>query len=110
MQVTVNDVLNWVGSDNFHPNEFASIIMDLVNGDYKPHICKNEILMLKDEEEPTTTEIKLSWHADDVLSRDSTLTAEQVGQVLDNLKNNHDATIGVNWEVIDMAIDIVKEE
>ena len=57
-----------------------------------------------------TTEISITWHAEDVLNQDDTLTPEQVGMVLDRIKNNHDANIGVNWDVIDYWIDRVKGE
>lgn len=52
-----------------------------------------------------TTQISLVWHAEDVLSLEPHLTPEQVGEVLDLVENTHDATIGVNWDVISVAID-----
>lgn len=53
--------------------------------------------------------IEISWHIDDVKHQDETLTDEQALEVLHLIKNNHDATIGVNWEVIDAAISIIKD-
>lgn len=55
-----------------------------------------------------TTEITIKWCYEDVLSIDNTLTPTQISDVLNELKNNHDANIGVNWDVIDTVIDIVK--
>jgi hypothetical protein len=51
------------------------------------------------------------WHHDDILwqakTGDRKLTKAQVEEVADMLERNHDATIGINWDVIDIVIDIV---
>tara|TARA_R100001082_G_scaffold74034_1_gene42694 strand:+ start:348 stop:632 length:285 start_codon:yes stop_codon:yes gene_type:complete len=48
------------------------------------------------------TEYSVTWHVDDVLSERPDLTIEQASDVLDKLcsPDNHDATIGVNWDSI----------
>ena len=33
------------------------------------------------------------------------LTDEDCREILNNMKSNHDATIGINWEVIDIYVD-----
>lgn len=51
------------------------------------------------EEQDTCT---IVWHVDDVLSVRPDLSNDQARQILYQLKNNHDASIGINWEVIDI--------
>ena len=48
--------------------------------------------------------ITISWHIDDVLSVDSSLTHHQAMDVLRAIKRNHDATQGVNWDTIQSTI------
>jgi hypothetical protein len=48
-----------------------------------------------------------AWHVDDVLSERPDLTEEQCREVLRNLERNHDANIGINWEVIDTVAAIL---
>lgn len=53
--------------------------------------------------------IEIVWTTDDVFSRAEdlgyTLTDKQAEQVLMLAKSNHDATIGINWDVIDNYIN-----
>ncbi len=59
-----------------------------------------------------TTEISIKWYAKDIQecakgfdnSLEDVLTPEECSKVLDYLKYGHDATIGINWDVIDDAI------
>ena len=51
-----------------------------------------------------------NWHIEDVLDRDEGLTRTQCVAVLKLLADTHDCNIGINWEVIDMAIDKIKGE
>ena len=53
-----------------------------------------ETLELKDDE------IAIVWSVEDVMVECDWLTEEQAMEVLHSLKHNHDATIGINWEVI----------
>ena len=54
--------------------------------------------------------ITISWHVDDVLGRgkesETPLTIEQARDILANIDRYHDATIGINWDVIDIHIDL----
>jgi len=61
------------------------------------------------QEEGRVTRISVDWCAEDVLSLDTTLTPQQVEDVLTSIKNALDATIGINWDVIQFHIDQVKE-
>lgn len=55
-------------------------------------------------------EIHITWHIDDIKSRDATLTDEECREILSTLERKHDAGIGINWDVIDAAIDWYKWE
>ena len=47
--------------------------------------------------------ISLVWSVEDVLSVWGSLSEEQAKQVLDRVKQCHDANLGVNWEVISIT-------
>jgi len=47
------------------------------------------------------TEISITWSIDDVKCQRPDLTDEQCSDVLIEIEKNHDATIGINWDVID---------
>ena len=49
------------------------------------------------------------WHVDDVLSINSTLSREQARLVLTIAVDNHDANIGINWEVLQEYVNQVVE-
>lgn len=53
-------------------------------------------------------EINISWHFTDVQEQDDTLTNDEARQILQLMKHNHDATIGINWDVIDEWIRYFK--
>jgi len=53
-------------------------------------------------------EISISWHFTDVQEIDDSLTNDEARQVLQLIKQNHDATIGVNWETIEAWVDYFK--
>ena len=54
-------------------------------------------------------EIAISWHIDDVKSIAEDLTDEQCRRVLQLAKDNHDATIGINWDTLEYWADYVRE-
>ena len=54
--------------------------------------------------------ISLIWGIEDVLSLDDSLTEDQAREVLQAVKYNHDASIGVNWDTIQHFINRVKEQ
>jgi len=49
--------------------------------------------------------ITISWGIDDVKCRNSNLTNDQARFILTMLKENHDANVGINWDVIDATIE-----
>jgi hypothetical protein len=50
-------------------------------------------------------EIAIFWHIEDIQSVRSDLTNEQASDVLENLKDNHDANSGINWKIIEIVAD-----
>jgi len=56
---------------------------------------------------PKKEEIGIKWHFTDVLSVRPKLTDDQAMIVLGNLEHDHDATIGVNWDVIADTADML---
>ncbi|HAT1945882.1 TPA: hypothetical protein JBJ85_15515 [Legionella pneumophila] len=50
-------------------------------------------------------EINIVWSIEDVLDVRPLLSKEQASTVLQHLKENHDATIGINWDVIEIVSD-----
>ncbi|HHF7367764.1 TPA: hypothetical protein ACPSKY_002908 [Legionella bozemanae] len=50
-------------------------------------------------------EISIVWSIEDVLDVRPLLSKEQASIVLQHLKKNHDATIGINWDVIEIVSD-----
>ena len=55
-------------------------------------------------------EISINWCIEDVKSIAEDLTDEECRKVLQLAKKNHDATIGINWEVLEMWADHVRSE
>ncbi|WP_373539005.1 hypothetical protein [Chamaesiphon sp.] len=49
------------------------------------------------------------WHIDDVLSIDPTLSRDRARLVLQMVMDNHDANIGINWDVLKSYIQQVVE-
>lgn len=53
--------------------------------------------------------ITVSWHVDDVHEIAPDLNLEQQRHVLAIVKSKHDATIGINWDVLGVIADLVRE-
>ena len=53
-------------------------------------------------------EISINWHFTDIQEVDDSLTNDEARQVLQLIKKNHDATIGINWDIIRAWIDYFK--
>lgn len=49
---------------------------------------------------PGSEQISIVWHVDDVLEVAPKLTREEAMEVLESVRHNHDANIGVNWDVL----------
>ena len=53
-------------------------------------------------------QIQITWTIKDVQSRDLTLSDDDAMGILFTIKDNHDAAVGVKWDVIDAAIEAWK--
>lgn len=53
-------------------------------------------------------EINITWHIDDIRGVDDSLTDDQARDILHELKNSHDATVGICWDVIGAAVENYK--
>lgn len=67
-------------------------------------ITENGKLIIRDE-----------WHEEDIQSvaednHETTLTPEQMKKVMELLVKSFDANIGIDWDVIDSAIDQILDE
>ena len=81
--------------------ELRNILQELKELEYE-----DEHITITPEDRDT---IAISWHIDDVKNLDDSLTDEQCREVLQSVKYNHDAILGVNWDTIQYCIDLVKE-
>ncbi len=52
-----------------------------------------------------TKKISITWGIDDVLSVRPHLTKFQASLVLEYIKKNHDASVGINWDVVEAVSD-----
>ena len=56
--------------------------------------------------------ITITWHVDDVMSRIKALGFDYsevvAARILEELKKFHDASIGINWTVIDDRINLYR--
>jgi hypothetical protein len=59
------------------------------------------------ENKTLVKEIAITWHIEDIQSILPDLTDEQASVVLQRLKKNHDASIGINWETIEAMAEIL---
>ena len=61
-----------------------------------------------------TKQISITWTDADVIHQaediGETLTEQEVSDILELMEKDHDATIGINWDVISFYIDKVIEE
>jgi len=52
--------------------------------------------------------IEIKWSTEDILAQaenlDIELTEDQADEILESLEDNHDANIGINWDVISFYI------
>lgn len=62
------------------------------------------------ESRPDANWIFSAWHVDDIREQRPDLTDDQCREVLHNLERNHDANLGINWEVIDSVAGMLYPE
>ena len=108
---TTCDVVDAVRSGADPSNNEDEVCLDLNFADAMQFI-KELALMLEDrlqEEVKEMDSISIGWEIEDVhdRARPETLTDDEAREVLRLAKKNHDASIGINWEVIGIWIDYV---
>jgi len=54
--------------------------------------------------------IAVVWHIEDVLEVRPDLNRNQAWQVLRSVKQNHDANVGINWEVLSAHAEMLFAE
>lgn len=58
--------------------------------------------------------INIVWSVEDIFERarqeNIKITEKQALEILENVENNHDANIGINWEVLDFHIEDITTE
>ncbi len=54
-------------------------------------------------------EINITWGIDDVKQVDPDLTDDECREVLQNVLENHDATIGVTWDTLEAEAEEVRQ-
>jgi hypothetical protein len=61
--------------------------------------------MTNRNKKPPADTIEISWHVDDVKEVRPDLTNDQAREVLAQAKHRHDASIGINWDVLAIHAD-----
>ena len=54
--------------------------------------------------------ITITWNIEDVQSLDPNISDDQAIEVLELALDNHDANVGVNWDVLEFWMSQVKKE
>lgn len=74
-------------------------------------IAPEEDGMSANYEETLPDEIAIKWHIEDVQGMEGyeDLKDDEARQVLYLAQRNHDATIGINWDVLEIWADQVRE-
>lgn len=64
---------------------------------------------LQENYHPQTEVIGVFWQKDDVIARADdrglTISDADASRIVEALEGNHDACIGINWDVIDFHLD-----
>lgn len=81
----IANFINWYTSDDERRDDLFKAACDYVEQDH----------VLADDDE-----IAITWTVDDVMYEREDLSESQAREVLKAVKRNHDAEIGVNWDVI----------
>jgi hypothetical protein len=64
----------------------------------------------KMKKESNGMSISVTWHIADVLDVRPDLDSEQAFEVLRSVKKNHDANVGINWEVLSATAEVLYGE
>ena len=70
-------------------------------------ICREWLEKDVDTIDLDVNQIAIIWSIEDVLMQCPWLSDDDAQEVLYNLEHKHDASIGINWDVIDITADIM---
>lgn len=95
-------------ADTYRKNKLLNILVELTDSkSYNIVMAHSDIVDLYQNTKPS--EIMISWHTDDVIHRAQErgiiISKHQAKDILETAKKNHDANIGINWEVLDIWTD-----
>jgi hypothetical protein len=51
MKITKEQIENWVGGDNQHPNYYLELLEELLNGEYSISEMRNDVINYNDDDE-----------------------------------------------------------
>jgi len=75
---------------------------------YRDDLAKEIIEMYNEKYNPEI--VSFSWNIEDIIERakdnDREVTTDQAIEILAIVKRQHDATIGINWDVLDAHTDM----
>ena len=76
-----------------------------------PESTEVSVLFVRASSEPISevNEIAIIWDISDVKSINSDLSDDECREVLIRAKDNHDANVGINWEVLETIAQNIKE-
>lgn len=81
----ISNFINWYTSDENDRNRMWEAA--------KEYVLQDEVLSVENS-------VSIIWTVDDVMYEREDLSESQAREVLKAVKRNHDAEIGVNWDVI----------
>lgn len=110
-QLSIDDIL-WYGWEAYEKRSNLKLM-----NEYNEGLEPDEMIIITDPE-PLPDKIDSSWCIDDVRNVDEQreddsipeLTDDECREVLRRVDDGHDATIGINWDVIEMYVNEVREE
>ena len=93
----------------FIANDSVELSQDKVRGQRDEYIkiCREWLEKDLDTIDLDVNQIAIIWSVEDVLMQCPWLSDEDAQEVLYNLEHKHDASIGINWDVIDITADII---
>ena len=69
--------------------------------------AQTDVIINRKASHPETYEISIEWSTLDVQDRRPDLSFQDAVKVLDAVKMGHDASVGVNWDVLQAQIDFM---
>lgn len=95
----------------FEPDNDFQTMDDIIKYDYETLCPQCQCPVRVSEckvDDKLPDEIHISWHIEDVKSIAEDLTDDECREVLQAAKRGHDATIGINWDVLEFHADEVR--